>query len=189
MSKIFLVAALLLQCVKANELEYDCKNRTGGAAKSGCPKTTACRKSHYVEDGRRRLCMCDGDCNHENNFCAEGLTCSTLGVCQDKSSQTDCTIIWLMHPPHIVAVLVIVMVVVCVCLRCYPRLFKAQNAGSGDHIAGRVVINNTTNGYVPSRVDVHIPVARLVGEIELENARHAFPSSSYTTKKVPAVDS
>ena len=59
--------------------------------------------------------MCDFDCNHENNFCAEGLTCSTLGVCQNKSSQTNCTSNWLMHPPHIVAVLVIVMVVVCVC--------------------------------------------------------------------------
>jgi WD40 repeat protein len=30
-------------------------------------------------------------------------------------------------------------------------------------------------------MDVHIPVARLVGEIELNNARHAFPSTSYTT--------
>ena len=132
--------------------------------------TAACRKAHYVEDGRLRMCECDRDCNIENHFCAEGLTCSKDGVCRGKK---DCNIIWLMHPPHALAVLGIIAVVVgvflCVCWRSCPYLFKAQSAREGDHVAGRAVIDNTTNGYVTYGMDVNIPVAKLVGEVELEN--------------------
>ena len=151
--------------------------------------TTACRKSHYIDNGQRRLCECDSDCNHENNFCAEGLTCRADGVCRNISSQKNCNVTWLMNIPAIMTILgVVIIIIVCVFLYVclLARLSKVRRVESGDVVVGRAVIDNTTNGYVTSRVDVNIPVARLVNEIELENVRYAVPSTLHTTEKYSA---
>lgn len=143
-----------------------------------------CRKAHYVEDGRFRMCECDLDCNHENNFCAEGLTCGSDGVCRDSNKQNDCSMAWLMYPPNYIAILVILIVSLTIYafLRLHPWLVKRQ-VGTGGHVSG-TTDTATERGMSP--IDANIPVARIVDEIEFENVRHTTPSTLYTTEKVPA---
>ena len=151
----------------------------------GDNETKGCRKAHYVEDGRLRMCECDLDCNHENNFCAEGLTCSSDGVCRDSNTQNDCSMAWLMYPPNYVAIFVILIfsLTIYAFVRLRPCLVKSQRVGTGGHVSGTT---DTATDRVMLPIDVNMPVARIVDEIEFENVRHTTPSTLYTTEKVPA---
>ena len=64
------------------------------------------------------MCECDRDCNIENHFCAEGLTCSKDGVCRGKKGCKNC--FGVISPPHALAVLgIIAVVVTLVCFYAY----------------------------------------------------------------------
>ena len=121
-----------------------------------------CTESKDMPNGRRRLCRCDSDCNHVNNFCAEGLTCRDNGVCDD--GKTTCNI-----PLHVGSML-FWLIFVCIMLLCTGGLLvaKARNANNNNRVIDdNMQTPDVNNNNMMMMANSTMPVASVVQQIEL----------------------